>query len=91
MGLDCNQIQGFWIQHLREAQSCWIWCCSRIHLNLGKFIILINIKNIIICIRNTLIFMMINIICIINIFIFIIINIINIIIKKFKKYIINFE
>jgi hypothetical protein len=83
MGSDCSQTQGFWIWHLRGAQNSWIWCCSRIHLNLGKFIVIINIKNIIICIRNTFIFMMINIIFIINIFIFIIINIINIITKKF--------
>jgi len=95
MRSDCNQTQDLWVRHLREVQSSWAWCCSQTHLNLDRFIVIINIiiciinhfniniKNIIIRIRNIFIFMMINIICIRNIFIFIIINIINIIIKKF--------
>jgi len=36
MGSDCDQIQGFWGPHFRGVQS------------LGKFIVIINIKNIII-------------------------------------------
>ena len=51
-----------------------------------------NIKNIIICVINIIIFLIINsmnikniIICVINIIIFLIINIINKIINKFKK------
>ena len=56
---------------------------------MGKFNIIINIKNIIICVVNIVIFIIINVIDIKNIIIFIIINNINIIINKFVKNIIN--
>jgi len=76
---------------IQEGQSVWVWCCRQTHLN-------INIKNIIICIINIVIFIIndiVNIkniiICIINFLICIIINIANIIINKFEKYIINIE
>jgi hypothetical protein len=87
MGLECSKTQGFWIRHLRGVQSSRAWYYNRIHLNLSKFIVIINIKNIIICIKNIFNFIIINIkniiICIINFIVFIIINIINIIITKF--------
>ena len=55
----------------------------------------INIKIIIICLINNIIFIIINIkntiICIINIIILSIINITNIIINKFEKNMINIE
>jgi len=59
---------------------------------MSKFNIIINIKNIIICLINIIIFIIINIInikntiiCIINIITLTIINITNIIINKFKN------
>jgi hypothetical protein len=83
MGSNCGYTQGFWVPHFRGAQSSWTWCCSQTHLNLDKFIILINIKNIIICIIINTANIKNIIICIINFIVFIIINIFNIIIKKF--------
>jgi hypothetical protein len=83
MGSECSKTQGFWIRHLRGVQSFRAWCYSWTHLNLSKFIIIINIKNIIICIIINIASIKNIIICIINFIVFIIINIINIIIMKF--------
>jgi len=65
------------------VQSSWTWCCSQTHLNMGKFNIIINIKNIIIFIIINIINIKNTIICIINIIILTIINITNILINKF--------
>jgi hypothetical protein len=67
----------------RDPATIWM-------INIFNFNI-ITIKNIIICIIINIFNIKNIIICVINFIVFIIINNINIIIKKFSKYIINFQ